>query len=133
MGEKTGLFGRSSRLLQSRDYTRVSRLGERRSNRAFVVLSTIAPHSPGRTTLEPRLGMATSRSVGNAVVRNRIRRQVREWFRSKRGSLPDSLDLVVIARKRAAQMDHTELHRSLDGLVGGFTQPEAEHEKGTRP
>ena len=28
MGEKTGLFGRSSRLLQSRDYTRVSRLGE---------------------------------------------------------------------------------------------------------
>ena len=77
--------------------------------------------------------MATSRSVGNAVVRNRIRRQVREWFRSKRGSLPDSLDLVVIARKRAAQMDHTELHRSLDGLVGGFTQPEAEHEKGTRP
>ncbi|MCH2185480.1 ribonuclease P protein component, partial [Myxococcota bacterium] len=62
-------------------------------------------------------GLSTSRKVGNAVVRNRIRRQVREWFREKRHALPKSLDLVVIARKQAAHRTSGDLQRSLDLLV----------------
>ncbi len=45
-----------------------------------------------------RLGMAVSRRVGNAVVRNRIRRLIRESFRLLQHDLPAGYDLVVIAR-----------------------------------
>ena len=122
MAEKTGLFGRSSRILKSQDFVRVSRKGQRRASSEFVVLSVVEPSCPGRTTRDPRLGLSTSRAVGNAVVRNRIRRQVREWFRREREKLPASLDLVVIARKRAATLETAEIFRSLDRLVSPLSE-----------
>ena len=117
MGEQTGLFGRSSRLLKSQDYARLSRDGKRSASPEFVLLMTTQPDSTVRGSIEPRLGLSTSRAVGHAVVRNRIRRQVREWFREKRHAFPNSMDLVVIARKQAAHRPSRDLQRSLDQLV----------------
>lgn len=54
------------------------------------------------TTGPVRLGLAVSRRVGGAVVRNRVKRRVRDWFRRARPSLPEHVDLVVIARPQAA-------------------------------
>jgi ribonuclease P protein component len=51
-----------------------------------------------------RLGLTVSRKVGGAVVRNRVKRRVREWFRERRGSLGSGLDWVVIARAPAADL-----------------------------
>jgi len=51
-----------------------------------------------------RLGISASRRVGNAVVRNRIKRAVREWFRRRRNQMPGDIDLVVIARRKASEM-----------------------------
>ena len=117
MGEQTGLLGRSSRLLKSQDYARLSRHGKRSASPEFVLLMATESGSLVRRTIEPRLGLSTSRAVGNAVVRNRIRRQVREWFREKRHAFPNSMDLVVIARKQAAHRPSRDLRRSLDQLV----------------
>jgi ribonuclease P protein component len=49
-----------------------------------------------------RLGITVSRRVGNAVVRNRIKRRVREWFRREKDQFQTGVDLVVIARAGAA-------------------------------
>jgi ribonuclease P protein component len=64
-----------------------------------------------------RLGVTVSSRVGNAVVRNRIKRLVREIFREWRQYLGAALDIVVIAKPDAAHITHaqaaTELQRAL--------------------
>ena len=49
-----------------------------------------------------RIGITVSRKIGGAVVRNRIKRHVREWFRRHRIHLSPPQDVVVIARPDAA-------------------------------
>ena len=49
-----------------------------------------------------RLGLSVSRKVGNAVVRNRWKRVIREAFRLSRSQLPEGIDLVVIPKSNAS-------------------------------
>jgi ribonuclease P protein component len=70
-----------------------------------------AVDSPGA-----RVGVTVSSKVGIAVVRNRIKRWVRELLRRRRAALP-ALDLVVIARPSAALASHAALDAELGGLL----------------
>jgi ribonuclease P protein component len=103
---------RSARLRDGRDFRRVNRTGVRRAGPHFVAV--VAPSSPAQG---PRLGLAVSRHVGNAVARNRVKRRVREWFRQRRASLPCGTDWVVIARAGAAQLDVHAAARELSELA----------------
>ena len=74
-------------------------------------------YAPSETA---RLGLAISRRVSRlAVVRNRIRRQVRESFRLNRPRLA-SMDYVVLARPDAAQASRVELRAAIDQLWQRF-------------
>ena len=64
----------------------------------------------------PRVGLSVSRKVGNAVVRNRWKRLIREAFRLARPQLPVGLDLVVIPR-RGVEPKLAELIESLPKLA----------------
>ena len=112
----TGRFRRSDRLRVSRDYQRVAAQGDRFASEEFVLLVARAgPKATGRV----RLGITASRRVGNAVVRNRVKRAVRDWFRSsgriEAGS--EGLDIVVIARRTAASLDTGAIADCLCALV----------------
>ncbi len=65
----------------------------------------------------PRLGLTVSRKVGNAVVRNRVKRRIREWYRRARADFPEGGDLVVIARPEAAELGSGELSATLTRLL----------------
>lgn len=67
-------------------------------------------------TDETRLGITVSSRVGNAVVRARLRRHLREVFRTRRREFPAGVDVVVIARSSAAAMRRTQLEREV-GLL----------------
>jgi ribonuclease P protein component len=63
------------------------------------------------------LGITASRRVGNAVVRNRVKRLVREWFRTGRPASTRGFDIVVIARKGVEQWPAARIRAELDRLV----------------
>jgi ribonuclease P protein component len=68
-----------------------------------------------------RLGLAVSRKVGSAVVRNRIRRRLREALKMELKEHPLRYDFVIVARNASAEAEFTHLrnsiHRVLLGLV----------------
>ena len=59
-----------------------------------------------------RLGLTVSSKVGPAVVRNRIRRHLREFFRMRKTEFPKGVDVVVIARTSASDASQPVLHRA---------------------
>ncbi len=65
-----------------------------------------------------RLGLTVSTKVGCAVVRNRIRRRLREIYRLHEDQMAEGMDVVVVARARAAFSSYGQLERSFLALAG---------------
>lgn len=59
-----------------------------------------------------RIGITVSTKVGKAVVRNRVRRRLREIYRLHEPEMARGLELVIVARVRAAQAGYRELERA---------------------
>ena len=84
----------------------------------FVTVQTDGTKTHGRhllgiarrrsdSQLGGRLGLTVTKKVGNAVVRNRIKRMLREWMRLH-GWVPRGWDLVVVAKDSAARQLHPD-------------------------
>jgi ribonuclease P protein component len=80
-------------LKKNYEFQRVYGRGKYASSRTLVVYVLANRSGTGR------MGITTSRKVGKSVVRNRIRRLIRENLRVMAGSLPIGRDIVVVARK----------------------------------
>ncbi len=97
MGNKTHHIDTSlkkeQRLRKRKDFTRLFEHGQ--AFRGKNLDCYVYPNSLDFS----RLGIVTSRKVGNAVVRNRIRRLLRECFRMNKALLGPGLDVVFIPRK----------------------------------
>jgi ribonuclease P protein component len=85
---------RRHRLSRSRDFDAVYRHGRSVSTR-FLVLYWFERDATGE---EPRLGIAVPKQLGGAVVRNRMKRQLRETWRALLDRVPPGSDYVLIAR-----------------------------------
>jgi len=106
--QSSARFPREDRLTTGADFSRVFRRATRSADAYFTVLANFRDQ-PG-----PRLGMAVSRRTAkSAVVRNRIKRLIRESFRHGCGRLPCA-DIVVISRPPAAEASNKTLTRSLE-------------------
>ena len=90
---------RRHRLSRSRDFDAVYRQGRSVSTR-FLVLYWFPRELPDS---DPRLGLAVPRSTGGAVVRNRVKRQLREAWRALLPSVVAGHDYVLIARPGLAE------------------------------
>ena len=66
---------------------------------------------------QSRVGLTISKRVGNAVVRNKVRRRLREVIRARPGAFLAGRDHVFIARARAAFADVQTLHKEVEWLL----------------
>jgi ribonuclease P protein component len=87
-------FGRQMRLKQSRDFARVRRDGVRLPCGCFIANWRLLPPGTGM-----RLGVITAKKLGNAVVRARARRLLREAFRLHQHDFARPVDLVLVAQR----------------------------------
>ena len=84
-----------NRLSRSRDFDEVYRRGRSVSTRFL----TLYWFDRAETIGDPRLGLAIPREVGNAVTRNRTKRQLRELFSARIERVPATNDYVLKVRK----------------------------------
>jgi ribonuclease P protein component len=102
---------RRNRLSRSRDFDTVYRRGTSASTR-YVVLHWFPRDDDAEGP--SRLGIAVPRSVGSAVVRNRVKRLLREAWRELLPTVPPGHDYVIAARPGIAEPAET---RGRDWLV----------------
>jgi ribonuclease P protein component len=104
-------FPKDCRIRKHNIYQLLFRKGRRIALPHFVIYYTMRDSGPAR------LGTTVSRKVGNAVVRNYCKRQLKEFFRCIRHRLNSPLDLSILARPGAAQLTTEQVRQELlDGL-----------------
>jgi len=121
-------FPKSARLTRASEFLKVKTEGRSFHGR-FIVLGALdfsarklPPNQPSQQKaeaelpqkIEPssaRIGVITSRRVGSAVTRNRVRRRLRELTRVSRPRMRDDLWLVLIARASAAKATFREIEK----------------------
>ena len=106
---------RAFRLRRSTDFQRV-----RAARRSWALPLLVLYTAPNELS-QPRLGVTVSRQVGKAVVRNLVRRRLREAVRLRlplllAGPKPGT-DLVLVARPPSAQADWSALREAVDELL----------------
>ncbi|UTL72764.1 ribonuclease P protein component [Bacillus halotolerans] len=99
-----------NRLKKNEDFQKVFKHGTSVANRQFVLYTLDQPEND-----EPRVGLSVSKKIGNAVMRNRIKRLIRQAFLEERDRLKEK-DYIIIARKPASQLTFEETKKSLQHL-----------------
>lgn len=100
-----------NRVKKRRDFTRVYQRGKSHAGK-YIVLYRY------KTRLDTyRVGFTVSKKVGNAVVRNKVRRRLKEIARLQPELFQPGRDYILIARPAAAQVTYRELERDLESLL----------------
>ena len=94
---------RRHRLSRSRDFDAVYRHGRSVSTRYLTLYWFAREESPKAEAEAARLGLAVPKSVGSAVVRNKMKRRLRELFRTRAETLPADQDYVLVVRPGLAE------------------------------
>ncbi len=94
-------IAKEMRLRQRADYVAVQSGGMKLHGRHVLAIA----RKRMTPDLRGRLGITVTKKVGNAVVRNRIKRMLREWLRLH-GWVPTGWDVVLVAKDTAARQVH---------------------------
>jgi len=103
-------FPKTDRILKHNDFLQLSKKGKKVKNKYFTVVYS---QSFFGTT---RLGLTVSKKAGNSVLRNMIKRNIREYFRINKGCFKNKWDINVIAKPEAGSLKSALLILSLQDV-----------------
>lgn len=103
---------KSHKILKRHDFVFLSKYGKKLQDSCFIIIykQDGSDHS--------RLGITVSKRVGNAVMRNRLKRLIREYFRLNKNHLTGYWNFNIIAKKKAAALSSRQVFMSLETLFG---------------
>ena len=104
-------FPKNTRLLNRKDFVNLNRLGKRYRTKHFTVI--FKENGLGIS----RLGITVSKKIGNAVKRNKVKRHIREFFRTNKNKFPNDLDIVIIANKGADDLIYWKIQEELGEII----------------
>lgn len=100
------------RIKKNEDFQKVFKKGKSFANRQFVVYSLAKPLQQ-----DFRVGLSISKKIGNAVMRNQVKRYVRQAFLELKEDVKGGYDYVIIARVPAAKLDFHETKKSIEHVL----------------
>lgn len=109
------------RLSKNEDFQTVYKKGRSMANRQFVVYVL-----KGKNKEYSRVGLSVSKKMGNAVVRNKIKRYIREVLKDIEDKLQLGNDYIIISRRPVVDMDY---HQAKSSLVHVLKKAKVFHER----
>jgi len=121
--EKGHGFSKEERLRKRREFLDVYERGDKVQS-AYFVLYMLENGRPYH-----RLGITVSRKIGAAVVRNRIKRRLREIFRANKQAISPHCDLAVNAKRAAARAHSQQIQEDILGAILRWKRRAPPHER----
>ncbi|HLG14132.1 MAG TPA: ribonuclease P protein component [Blastocatellia bacterium] len=109
--EASEQFPKSDRILKRDAFVRTYAKGRKVQARYFTAF--VLPNPGGK----PRIGITTTRKIGNSVERNRARRLVREVFRKNKWLVPSGVDIVINVKKPLSKLVYPDLESDFLAFV----------------
>jgi len=104
-------LNKSLRLTKNLEFIRVYKTGRRLTSPFFTM------YIKKNDLKVTRLGVSISKKVGKSVVRNKIKRRIKEIIRTNYDHIKQGYDIVVSVRPQAVQLDFKGIVREIKGLM----------------
>ena len=104
-------MNKKQRIKKNAEFQTIFKKGKSFANRQFVV------YCLNKEEDYYRVGLSVSKKVGNAVVRNRIKRYIRQTFLEIHDQVFPNMDYIIIARNPAAKLDFHETKKSIEHVL----------------
>jgi len=124
-------LGKNQRIKREAEFKKVMRKGKsyadpylvmyvlNGSSEINVVTSSGKKWAPRGESHSARLGLSIDRRVGKAIIRNRIKRWMREVFRLHQSRLKDRIEMILVARSSARELvDYSDMEKRILNLWG---------------
>lgn len=110
--DKIGIMEKTVyRLKKNKDFRRVYNHGRSYADRRLILY--LSKNNYGGT----RIGFSVSKKVGKAVIRNKVRRKLKEISRLNREKIKKGFDVIIIARPVVADCTYREMEKSFIWLL----------------
>jgi ribonuclease P protein component len=96
------------RLLKREDFNKIYKYGKSSANKHFVLYFL-----PQAKVLNFHVGFSVSKKLGNAVVRNRIRRMLKEIIRLHKKGFKKKTSFIVVVRNQASGLSYHDMEKSI--------------------
>ncbi len=111
-------FPPKKRIRKRADYLRIQKRSKKISTKYFTVSYCFKPNSfIEDEKIVPRLGIVATKKIGNAVVRNRSKRLIRETFRRHQNLLPFNIEVVFLLNKNIVNATQQILDAEFTAII----------------